>query len=114
MMHWYSVKKTGVPEIDLDHTNIDNYLNYAIDKSFSPELLAKLVSALLVHFEREEGLCRERTLNFTQEHKAEHQRLAEQLQQIDYDSTTQENLLFFFKQMLASHIEDFDIHLNPG
>lgn len=113
-MSWYGIIKTGVPEVDLDHTNIDNYLNYALHNHFDAELMAKLVSALITHFEREEKICQEQSLNFTQEHKQEHQRLTDHLNSLVFEETAKEELLFFFKQTLQRHIEDFDQHINPS
>ena len=113
-MSWYGIKKTGVTEIDMDHANIDNYLDYALQNQFNAELMKKLIAALIEHFEREENVCRKLSLNFTEEHKQEHLRLTELLKELIFKETEKEEILFFFKQTLRCHVENFDQYINPS
>ena len=113
-MIWYGVHKTGIPEIDMDHSNIDSYLNFAQTHGFSSTAFDQLVNALILHYEREEEICQRLQLNMTLEHQAEHQRLTKLLQSLSFDEKDEEEHLLFFKQTLLSHISEFDIHINSG
>ncbi|WP_072906453.1 hemerythrin domain-containing protein [Malonomonas rubra] len=113
-MVWYGIHKTGIPDIDLEHANIDTYLELARKSGMDETVFNNLIRALTLHFEHEESLCRDLKLNFTDEHRAEHQRLAHLLKLLPYDEKNPKEHLEFFKQMLISHISDFDRYINKA
>jgi hemerythrin len=111
LMVWYGMHKVGVPDIDIDHANIDTYLQLMNSHGLNPGNFQKLIEALLAHFSKEEEVSKSLDLNFTKEHEDEHRRLAEILEGIKYEEKSPQEHLLFFKQTLMAHINEFDIHL---
>lgn len=107
-MEIYGLVKIGVPEIDLDHVNIDKYLGYALEAGFNESAFTNLCSALIGHFEREEQICSEQGLHMSDLHLDEHHRLTNVIKQMVYSDKSEEEWLLFFKRTLLDHVEDFD------
>ena len=113
-MVWYCVHKTGVPEIDMDHANIDYYLILVENQGLSPTTFDQLVKTLILHFEREEEICQRLQLKMSAEHLTEHRRLSQILKAIRFEEKSEQEHLLFFKQTLMSHVSEFDIHINSA
>ncbi len=76
---WYSSIKVGIVEIDMDHYNIDTMLQlYSSDRV--PEFyLPQIINGLIKHFDTEEKIIAGMGREFPAEHKIEHSRLIQLL-----------------------------------
>lgn len=107
-MEIYGLKKIGILEIDLDHSNIDKFLTTAMEVGFEEKSFDKLCNAIIDHFEHEENICKRLKLNMTDEHLEEHRRLTQVLKNLSYSDKSEEEYLLFFKCLLINHVNEYD------
>jgi hemerythrin-like metal-binding protein len=115
---WYSIIKTGDPEIDAQHQNIDRFLEEIDPRDAgAPDLLAKLIDALASHFESEEEIAAHRGYAMTDAHRAEHRRLGSLLAVLRKNVRAGEMdpaiCAYTLKGILTEHIREYDRHLCP-
>lgn len=92
LMHWDEKYCVGLPEIDDEHRNLVrsvNELHAAIEARMDREeikaFFAKVNREVSAHFEHEERLMREHQYQGYEEHRADHQRLLEDIGDIATD-----------------------------
>ena len=83
---WKEEYSVGIEEIDKDHKKLINLLNqfttaydYAMSESYEREALNDLVDYTKYHFEREEALLQANDYPEFEDHKAQHQKMIQQV-----------------------------------
>ena len=112
---WYSATQIGIPEIDMDHQNIDAMLRLCFSGQVSEAALTSVIVGLLRHFEHEEAVIRDLGHDFPAEHHAEHQKFAETVRALEADwqagKITGRDLAETLRLKLMSHVMAFDVKL---
>jgi hemerythrin-like metal-binding protein len=108
---WYSALSVGILEIDLQHANIDQILSELTDHN-RQEVVNRITDALIRHFKAEEMLCAEKDLHMSEDHKKEHVRLTEMLQnlkqQMQKVNPDREAVLRTYSDLIVEHVTRFD------
>ena len=112
---WYSRFSTGLPEIDIQHANIDMLLRLYMAESKPDEKelwLNQIVSAIRNHFQFEELYFGN---HFPEEHRKEHRLLLQQLiERTDNhrkETLDQSAYVKAAQDMLVTHVRIFDMPL---
>ncbi|OQY17079.1 MAG: hypothetical protein B6I36_09465 [Desulfobacteraceae bacterium 4572_35.1] len=115
---WYSSVKVGIVEIDMDHYNIDTMLQLYSSDRVPESYLPQIISALIKHFDTEEGIIDRMGHEFPQEHKDEHANLTKVLeakltnwQAGDLDG---KDFVEEVRQLLLLHVAEYDVLLGDG
>jgi hemerythrin-like metal-binding protein len=114
---WYSSLSTGIFEIDIQHSNIDQLiviLQRTKDKSRIKESMDILLHAVENHFKYEEVKYADNPKKMNQKHKDEHRRILKEYFDIanrihisETEDITKE-LVGMMKIVLMNHVKDFD------
>lgn len=113
---WYSSIKVGIVEIDMDHYNIDTMLRlYSSDRV--PEFyLPQIINGLIKHFDTEEKIIASMGRDFPENHKIEHSRLTqllnEKLTTWKDGSLAGKVFVAEVREILLLHVAEFDVFLN--
>lgn len=125
LVEWNQALTVGIPEIDYQHRNLVSMLN-ALHKSIEAgdpkkdlgEILEELDLYVTNHFATEERLMERINYEFILQHKAEHRRLAETVQQQRADflrgEASADDLLQFLIRWLLNHIAGADSHIGAA
>ena len=114
---WYSRLSTGIFEIDMQHSNIDQLiviLDRAKGEARIKELLDVLIHAIENHFNYEEWRFGDNSKKMNQEHIDEHRRILRKyydIADIVHDSNAEDikkEIVGMIKIVLMSHVKDFD------
>lgn len=122
LVEWNQALTIGIPEIDYQHRNLVSMLNalHAAIEAGDPqqhlgEILEELDLYVLNHFATEERLMERIKYEFMIPHKAEHQRLAETVQQqraaFARGEASADELMQFLIRWLLNHIAGADSHI---
>ena len=114
---WYSRLSTGIFEIDMQHSNIDQLI-VILDRTKGAarikELLDVLIHAIENHFKYEEWRFGDNSKKMNQEHIDEHRRILRKyydIEDIVHDSNAEDikkEIVGMIKIVLMSHVKDFD------
>ena len=114
---WYSRLSTGIFEIDIQHSNIDQLiviLERTKGESRIKESMDILLHAIENHFKYEEVRFGSNSRRMNQKHKGEHRRIlgeysdiANKIHVSDTKDITKE-LVGIMKIVLMNHVKDFD------
>ena len=116
----YSSYKTGILEIDIQHTNIAFLLTELAKEGLEKEVSGKKFdifrNALALHFDFEEKWAHTRNKNFDSDHLKTHKELLEKLNEL-YDQYTNNKLNMYgmsltLKMELLKHVQNHDMRLN--
>lgn len=114
VINWYSSIKTGISEIDREHQQLD-FLMQSFIESTEDRIghLHAVADALKKHFQSEEWISIQKSLNMSEKHKQEHRRLEKLLGELTckLDSSNMLDGLKFIQQVIHSHIAAYDSHL---
>ena len=114
---WYSSLSTGIFEVDLQHSNIDQLivlLERTTGEARLKESMDILVRAIENHFNYEEWRFGDDAQKMNQEHVNEHRRILRKYHDIAnliHDSNAEEvkkEIVGTMKIALMSHVKDFD------
>jgi len=112
---WYSSVKVGIAEIDMDHSNIDSMLQLYFADRIPRNYLGQILSSLIKHFTFEEEVVARLGHEFPPEHKQEHHRLIDLLEdmiirwqtgEIDGKTVAEE-----VRSLLVLHVTEYDVEL---
>ena len=125
LVEWNQALSIGIPEIDYQHRNLVSMLNAlhtAIEAKEPREHLGEILEELDLyvsnHFATEERLMERINYEFTTQHKQEHRRLAETVQ--DYRNAfsrgedSAEEVMQFLIRWLLNHIAGADSHIGEA
>ncbi len=110
---WYSYIKTGVPEIDREHQQIDFLVKNYLLNDDKPQNIKLIVDSLKKHFYSEERISQKMALYMTTDHIKEHRRLESLLNDLS-NSLNADNTLDAFKlveQLVKQHVSSYDSKL---
>ena len=119
---WYSNLSTGIFEVDIQHSNIDQLivlLEKARGEDRIRESMDVLIHAIEQHFKYEEWRFGNNTTKMNQEHIKEHRRILRKYNDIAnmvHDSNTKDikkEIVGMIKIALMSHVKDFDCKFFP-
>jgi len=89
LIEWKDAFKTGVVSVDFEHEQLIDFINgihQAIKENRSKEIIADLLAELYAgissHFAHEEQVMREKKYGEYSEHKADHERLLDEIRDI--------------------------------
>lgn len=89
LLHWKDEYSVGIDEVDYEHKELIALINElykqlesADAKLTVPAFFGDLLKAIGAHFALEEKLMRERSYGRLEQHKADHERLLEELRDI--------------------------------
>jgi len=114
---WYSSLSTGIFEVDIQHSNIDQLivlLERAKGKARIKESMDVLIRATENHFEYEEWKFGDNSTKMNQEHINEHRRILSKyydIAKIAHDSNAEDikkEIVGMIKIVLMSHVKYFD------
>jgi len=114
---WYSSLTTGIFEIDIQHSNIDQLiviLERTKGQARIKESMDILIQAIENHFKYEEGRFGDNSKKMTQEHINEHRRILRKYEDIAnkvHESKAEDvknEIVGMIKIILMSHVKDFD------
>lgn len=122
IVEWTKSLEVGIPEIDFQHRNLVSMLNAlhtAIEAGETRQNLSDILEELdlyvVNHFATEERLMERLRYEFIAQHKAEHLRLAETVQQhraaFARGDGSAEELMQFLIRWLLNHIAGADSHI---
>lgn len=122
LIEWSPALEIGVPEIDYQHRTMVSMLNAlhrSIEDQAGPQAIDEILEALdayvLTHFASEERLMERLRYEHIDEHKAEHHRLAEDVQRhreaFARGEGSPQELLEFLIRWLLNHIAHADSHI---
>ena len=125
LVEWNQALTVGIPEIDYQHRNLVSMLNalHAAIEAGDPqehlgEILEELDLYVINHFATEERLMARIKYEFIVQHKAEHQRLAETVQDqraaFMRGEASAEDLMQFLIRWLLNHIAGADSHIGAA
>lgn len=115
VIKWYSRVKTGIIEIDREHQHLDFLIRSFIESTENRvEHLKAVADALKNHFQSEEWISIQQSLNMSEKHKQEHRRLEKLLAELTAKLDTSNILdgLKLIQQIIQSHIVGYDTQLN--
>lgn len=117
VFEWSDEYETGIPDIDKDHKEIFSLINRLHDspreyfsQSEIDEVIARLLSYVVYHFEREENLLSVIGYGELEPHAVAHKALAKrmndyaELYQTDPDSFDMDDFVGFLADWLKGHI----------
>ncbi|MCP4268287.1 MAG: hypothetical protein GY777_22385 [Candidatus Brocadiaceae bacterium] len=115
----YSSYKTGILEIDIQHSNIDFLLSELAKEGLGKEVKEKsyetLKNALSLHFSFEEKWAQKNNRNFDSDHKNSHKKLLEKLGEFGNQYTSKKlnmyEISLAFQMELLKHVQDHDMKL---
>ena len=119
---WYSNLSTGIFEVDIQHSNIDQLiaiLEKTRGKDRIRESMDVLIEAIEKHFNYEEWRFKDNSTVMNQEHIKEHQRILRKYNDIAnmvHDSNAKDikkEIVGMIKIALISHVKDFDCKFFP-
>ena len=119
---WYSNLSTGIFEVDIQHSNIDQLiaiLEKTRGKDRIRESMDVLIEAIEKHFKYEEWRFKDNSTVMNQEHIKEHQRILRKYNDIAnmvHDSNAKDikkEIVGMIKIALISHVKDFDCKFFP-
>ena len=114
---WYSSLSTGIFEVDLQHSNIDQLivlLEKTKGETRIKESIDVLMHAIEIHFKYEERRFGDNSKKMNQMHITEHRRILKKyyyLAKLVYVSNTEKiknDILKMIKVVLIDHVEKFD------
>jgi hemerythrin-like metal-binding protein len=114
---WYSSLSTGIFEVDIQHSNIDQLivlLERAKGEARIKESMDILIRAIENHFKYEEWRFGDKSKKMNQEHIDEHRRILRKyhdIANIVHDSNANDikkEIVGMIKIVLMSHVKDFD------
>ena len=114
---WYSGLSTGIFEIDIQHSNIDQLiliLERARGESTIKESMDILLHAIENHFKYEEVKFGSNSEKMNQKHKDEHRRILREYSDIAHKFQVPDaidiakELVGMMKVVLMNHVKDFD------
>jgi len=120
---WDKTMSVEVDEIDADHRilmGLFNTLNHSLTEGETPEniaaLLTELINCTIWHFSHEERLMLKYNYEDLDDHKAQHQKLLENIQQLqqkfkEEQKLQSEQFLEFVEIWLTRHILVTDMEL---
>ena len=125
LVEWNQALSIGIPEIDYQHRNLLSMLNAlhaAIEAGESRDHLGEILEELdlyvVNHFATEERLMDRIHYEFSAQHKLEHQRLAETVQQhreaFARGEGSADDVLQFLIRWLLNHIAGADSHIGEA
>ena len=125
LVEWNQALTIGIPEIDYQHRNLVSMLNalHAAIESGEPqehlgEILEELDLYVINHFANEERLMERLHYEYLAQHKAEHLRLAESVQEhrnaFNRGEAKAEDLMQFLVRWLLNHIAGADSHIGEA
>ncbi len=115
----YSSYKTGILEIDIQHSNIDFLLSELAKEGLEKEVKEKsyetLKNALALHFGFEEKWAQKNNRNFDSDHKISHKKLLEKLNEFGNQYANKKlnmyEISLALKIELLKHVQDHDMKL---
>ena len=117
---WYSSLSTGIFEVDIQHSNIDQLLvilERTKGESRIKESMDILLHAIENHFKYEEVRFADNPKRMNQKHKEEHRRILREYSDIANKVHVSESkdktkeLVGMIKIVLMNHVKDFDCKL---
>ena len=116
-LNWHSHLSTGILEVDLQHSNIDQLivsLEGTTDEARIKALMDVLVHAIENHFKYEERRFGDNLKKMNQKHKNEHRRILKEYydiaDKVDYSNALdiKNEIAGVIKILLISHVKNFD------
>jgi len=116
-LNWHSHLSTGIFEVDLQHSNIDQLivsLDGTTDEARIKALMDVLVHAIESHFKYEERRFGDNLKKMTQKHKNEHRRILKEYHDIadkvDYFNVLdiKNEIAGVIRILLINHVKNFD------
>ncbi|MGD2083319.1 MAG: bacteriohemerythrin [Chromatiales bacterium] len=111
LIEWKDEFRTGIPDVDFEHRQLVDLINdlyAAMQRKEGPprvvEFLGQIFARISSHFALEEKIMREHSYDEYEDHKAEHERLLDDLRDImdDYEESG-----FFSDEEFARRVEDW-------
>ncbi len=115
----YSSYKTGILEIDIQHSNIDFLLSELAKEGLGKEVKEKsyetLKNALALHFDFEDKWAQKNNKNFDSDHRKSHKKLLEKLNEFGNQYTNKKlnmyEISLILKMELLKHVQNHDMRL---
>jgi hemerythrin-like metal-binding protein len=125
LIEWHKEFETGVPEVDHEHRELVDLINRlhahienGAEPTRVPEFLGEVFARIAAHFALEESIMRKHAYDEYEGHKAEHERLLDEIRDImdaqrDTPSSFYENKLStVVKNWFIDHFKSKDARLH--
>jgi hemerythrin-like metal-binding protein len=124
LIEWDENYSVGVAAVDHDHRELIGLVNEAHDRLMRPgatdavmDFLGEIFARISAHFALEEQIMRARNYDHYDEHKADHERLLDEIRDImddyeDEESFSEELLAQRMKTWFAGHFRSHDARLH--
>lgn len=116
---WYSARKVGITQIDMEHENIDTLLRLALDNPEGDLLALKAIDGLSNHLLHEEYIIEEEEGRaFPPLHREAHKRFAKLLKELRLKVVKGElsgaEVALLMIDELEQHVLTYDLLLDPN
>ncbi len=121
LIEWRKEFETGIPDVDHEHrelVNLINGLHEHIASGADPvrvtEFLGEVFARIAAHFALEESIMRKHTYDEYEAHKAEHERLLDEIRDIMDGATTEyaNSLSTVVRDWFVNHFKSKDARLH--
>jgi len=126
LLHWRDEFNTGIQSVDYEHRHLFAIINDLHDKlragdaTAAEEFLAALHDRIAAHFALEERVMRERAYGGYAEHKADHERLLDEIRDLMEEHhagryrTDADRLAQRLERWFSVHFNTLDIRLHSA
>ena len=108
-IEWKREFETGIPDVDYEHAGLIDLINGLISKlhenpsrELVSDVLAQINAKISAHFALEEKIMRERSYDQYADHKADHERLLDDIREIM--DTFERDTAFAYEDALTEHL----------
>ena len=125
LIEWRKEFETGIPDVDHEHHELVDIINRlhehivsGADRSHVTKFLGEVFAKIAAHFALEESIMRKHAYDEYEEHKAEHERLLDEIrdimdaQQDNPSSTYGDNLSSTVRDWFVNHFKSKDARLH--
>jgi hemerythrin-like metal-binding protein len=109
LIEWREEFKIGIPSVDHEHRGMIDLLNElhaglqgGADKESVSRFLGEVHARIAAHFALEEKIMRDRRYDLYEDHKAEHERLLDEIS--DIMACYENDQYFDYEEVLATHL----------
>ena len=125
LIEWRKEFETGIPDVDHEHrelveiiNRLHDHIESGVDRSHITEFLGEVFAKIAAHFALEESIMRKFAYDEYEAHKAEHERLLDEIRDImdaqhdDPSSAYGDSLSFTVRDWFVNHFKSKDARLH--
>ena len=115
LIEWRKEFETGIPDVDHEHQELVDIINRlhahivgGADRSHITKFLGEVFAKIAAHFALEESIMRKHAYDEYEAHKAEHERLLDEIR--DIMDAQQHNPTYAYGDSLSSTVRDWFVN----